>query len=360
MEKLFGLSKIRNKNLAFVSLLRKVRNISIIVFILCITAAAVWLVSDNSKLFAADKESNVQSEEAVISYKNTDTSINAMLCISFNSSIHTDSWQIYLNNELFDTFETKNGVSADYKKEAVLQKEAEQSLELKSVRGKELTYSINDLLSEENIVNIEIEGDFKPAAVKLQLQNPELPNGCEATSLAMLMSAAGIETDKLEAAQAIPTEDFSQDQQGRLCAPNPEQFYAGKAESKTRGFYAFVPPVKQAAENLIKDAGLCLQAVDLTGSEFQEIEKILENGSPVMLWITIDYGKLRYCENFSWIQTDTSESYLPIANLHCVLAEYKDEESFTVFDPIKGELNISSDKLKYVYEQMGKRALYIG
>lgn len=120
-----------------------------------------------------------------------------------------------------------------------------------------------------------------------------------------------------------------------------------------------MPPVQQAANLLLNDAGLALQAIDITGYEFEDVFQILKCGTPVMLWITIDYGALRYCKDFSWIRTDTNESYLPIANLHCVLATFANEENVRIFDPIRGELELSYERCKYVYEQMGKRAIYI-
>lgn len=357
MEKIFGLSKIRSKKIAIKVLIKIIRNI-FIALLICISATAIIFAAVNSNLLKTTQNNEEDIKKTVITYKNNETSKNANVCLLFNSTIHTDYWEIYLNNELLDTFVSQNGVQALLEKKVVLNETESQNIILKSSSGKELNFNINDIFTGENEINIEIGGDYKPVEIELQLQNPELPNGCEATSLAMLLSSAGLKTDKIDAAKAIPTENFSQDEQGRLCAPNPEQFYAGRPESKTRGFYAFVPPVQQAANDLFNAAQISLQAKDISGSEFEDIDLLLKNGSPVMLWITIDYGALRYCKNFSWIQTDTKESYIPVANLHCVIAKYSNE-AYTVFDPIQGEIQIGYQKLKYVYEQMGKRALYV-
>lgn len=52
--------------------------------------------------------------------------------------------------------------------------------------------------------------ELKFAPVELILQNPELPNGCEVTSLAMLLTSAGFPVDHVKLYQQyLPTKEFT-------------------------------------------------------------------------------------------------------------------------------------------------------
>lgn len=78
--------------------------------------------------------------------------------------------------------------------------------------------------------------------IQLQLQNPELPNGCEVTSLAMLLTAAGYPVDKLELYEYLPREEFSYSGSARL-GPNPQEAFAGDPASASGGWYCLEGPV---------------------------------------------------------------------------------------------------------------------
>lgn len=63
--------------------------------------------------------------------------------------------------------------------------------------------------------------------VRTVLQNPELPNGCEAASLAALLKYKGVPADKLDLAYGyIPRGDIEETTDGRT-GPDPELAYAG-------------------------------------------------------------------------------------------------------------------------------------
>ena len=60
--------------------------------------------------------------------------------------------------------------------------------------------------------------------VTLQLQEPQLPNGCEVTSLAMVLGWAGYPVDKLELYEGyLPRQDFTETPEGWKLGGNPEE-----------------------------------------------------------------------------------------------------------------------------------------
>ena len=74
--------------------------------------------------------------------------------------------------------------------------------------------------------------------VTLQLQEPQLPNGCEVTSLPMVLGWAGYPVDKLELYEGyLPRQDFTETPEGWKVGGNPEDVYVGDAASKLGGWY---------------------------------------------------------------------------------------------------------------------------
>ena len=74
-------------------------------------------------------------------------------------------------------------------------------------------------------------------SVKIPLlsQNPVLPNGCEVTSLAMVLSSAGYPVEPVELyEQYLPVRGFTYVSSQRD-GPSPEEFYVGDATSRNGG-----------------------------------------------------------------------------------------------------------------------------
>jgi|GEM_PF-447524 len=120
--------------------------------------------------------------------------------------------------------------------------------------------------------------------VRTVLQNPELPNGCEAASLAALLKYKGVPADKLDLAYGyIPRGDIEETTDGRT-GPDPELAYAGDPAAGL-GFYCFAQPVAQGANAYLAAQGSALRAADITGVTGQGLLQYLRGGDPVIVWI---------------------------------------------------------------------------
>lgn len=195
-------------------------------------------------------------------------------------------------------------------------------------------------------------------AVEPVLQNPDLPNGCEAASLAALLRYAGVEADAVELAAAwIPREDFSYSGPDRF-GPDPETAYVGDAASANGGWYCFAAPVAVGANNYLSFIGSDLRAEDLTGASFAELQEHLAAGRPVAVWFTQDYQDPRRNSGFTWT-LPSGETYTPYGNLHCVVLAGVEGEECLLADPLAGSTRVDRDTFERIYTAMGSRALVV-
>lgn len=200
----------------------------------------------------------------------------------------------------------------------------------------------------------------EPAQVELQLQEPELPNGCEATSLAMALTAAGYPADKTEIAfAALPAEGFWYDSNGTRHGADPDAAYAGDPSSPSGGWYCLEGPAAAAADSWIQQCGGSSGAEILTGLDRRQLESKLQAGVPVVAWVTRDYGPARYADYYGWLLPDGSW-YTPYDNLHCVLvAGLEPDGSYRVADPLAGWQTVDPDSFWAGFQALGCRALAI-
>lgn len=195
--------------------------------------------------------------------------------------------------------------------------------------------------------------------VELQRQTPELPNGCEVTSLAMLLTAAGYPVDKVTLyEQYLPTESFQILETGRV-GPSPEAAYAGDAASTTGGWYCFEGPVLAAGNAWLNTNGGLVAMRDLTGLTQAELDALLTAGVPVVAWVTRGYTQPLYAGYFSWILPDGTV-YVPYDNLHCVVVTAKSADQYQIADPLAGWQSVSAQMFWDSFSSMGCRAVTVG
>ena len=188
--------------------------------------------------------------------------------------------------------------------------------------------------------------------VRTVLQNPELPNGCEAASLAALLKYKGVPADKLDLAYGyIPRGDIEETTDGRT-GPDPELAYAGDPAAGL-GFYCFAQPVAQGANAYLAAQGSALRAVDITGVTGQGLLQYLRGGDPVIVWITKDLSAPR-TGGYTWLLADTGETYVPYVNLHCVVLAGWDGA-----DPLQGRRRVDAAAFLQCFRQMGSRAVVV-
>ena len=157
-----------------------------------------------------------------------------------------------------------------------------------------------------------------PEAVLLDVpvvyQWPEMPNGCEATALTMLLQYYGFAADKLSVAyDYIPRSDFTY---------------------------------------------TTLRAVDISGADGYVLRRSIAQGRPVVVWATIGFEPLVYSD-YSWRLYSDSSVYHPYKNLHCLVVCGYDADYFYIRDPLYGALQIECGTFLLRYAEMERRAVVL-
>lgn len=196
-----------------------------------------------------------------------------------------------------------------------------------------------------------------PLDVPVMLQDPALPNGCEAVSLAAALDYAGVAADPLDLTYGyIPRRPFTEQGSTRW-GPSPEEAYPGDPASG-RGFYCFAAPLAQGANACLDAVGACARAHDITGVTFRGLREYLDQGTPVVVWVTTDYGPPR-TGSFQWTVPATGKPVTALANAHCVVLTALGRTRCMVMDPLQSNLTLRTEEFLSCFEAMGSRALVV-
>lgn len=202
-----------------------------------------------------------------------------------------------------------------------------------------------------------IKEEVKPLVildVPIIRQLPELPRGCEVTSLAMLLQDAGVQVDKLTLAEQMKKDPTPfQLQNGKVYFGNPHDGFVGDMYSLTKpGLGVYNEPIEQLAKKYLPN-----QIVNLTGSDFIELQKYLSNGSPIWIITNSTFQKLPESAFHEW---NTPSGPIKITYYeHSVVITGYDNDYIYFNDPLTGEKNKKAPKADFLdaWVQMGRQAI---
>jgi len=181
------------------------------------------------------------------------------------------------------------------------------------------------------------------------LQKPELPNGCEITSLATLLQANGVMGSKLELESYLNKVEFKIID-GVKYGGDPEVSFVGDPKKNT-GWYAFEQPIIEAGNKFLQES-----ASHLTVIKTDQFIELLNRGHALAVWTTLDLSPIRY--GCGWY-LEEGRKIEAIKNLHCIVIYGYDREHYFVMDPLKGKIKLKRITVEKSYEDMGKRAITI-
>jgi uncharacterized protein YvpB len=197
----------------------------------------------------------------------------------------------------------------------------------------------------------EAKSNKKSLNVSPLCQYPELPTGCEITSLTILLNYYGITADKCDLADnyldkgAVGTVDF------RVA------FEGDPRDGNSYGCYA--PVIEKTANRYISVSGSALTAKDITGTEFESLFDYIDNGMPVVVWATLDLQQGH--KSVTWnVNGQSLTWYTPE---HCMVLTGYDYDTSTVqvADPVHGDIrSYDMATFKNRYEALYKQAVIIG
>jgi uncharacterized protein YvpB len=180
-------------------------------------------------------------------------------------------------------------------------------------------------------------------------QLPELPRGCEVTSLAMMIQQAGVGVGKMELAKEVREVPFK----ANGLKGNPYDGFVGNMYTFSQpGLGVYNGPIQELAEKYLPN-----RVVNLTGYDFSYVYKMLDKGVPVWVITNSWFSHLPSSQFTTW---QTSSGPLKITyREHSVLVTGYDDNYIYVNDPLYHKANRAVKKAEFIaaWNQMGKQAI---
>ena len=191
-------------------------------------------------------------------------------------------------------------------------------------------------------------GDLK-SNFKAINQNPELPTGCEVTSLTMSLNYLGVNADKLDIADnyidkgPIGSTDFN------------KKFVGDPRDVNSYGCYA--PVIVNAANKYLTAKGSSLNATNISGKDLEELfTSYTDKNIPVMVWGTVDNREGQYTTTWK-VDGQDLKWYSPE---HCMVLVGYDNDKVWVADPMHGDVrSYKKSTFKDRYNSLKKQAVVI-
>ncbi len=189
-------------------------------------------------------------------------------------------------------------------------------------------------------------------SIKVQYiyQDPELPTGCEITSLTMLLNYLGFDVEKTELADDYLEKDYT-------ATKSIDEAFLGDPRWDG-GYGCNAPVIVDAAEKYLKDQKSSLKVQNITGTDFDDLYEYIYNDIPVIVWSSMNLMEVE--KNFCYKDDKGNDVYW-YDNEHCMLLCGYDKERnlVTAADPLSGLMLYDADRFRYIYEEMNKQAVII-
>ena len=186
--------------------------------------------------------------------------------------------------------------------------------------------------------------------VPLENQYPDLPNGCEVTSLSMLLRYYGIKVNKLNLSENIKHVSSYTDN-GKYRG-NPHVGFVGYMSQANAGWCVYNEPLEQVAlkyTNRIRN---------FTSHDFIEVMKLVSDGHPVLIITTTNFNHVGDMQ--TW-ETAQGEVHVTPSSHACVITGFDKKARIVYVNDPFGHKNKKTPwkNLEKSYNQQGKQALYL-
>lgn len=182
-----------------------------------------------------------------------------------------------------------------------------------------------------------------------QMDHPILYNGCEVTSLTMILQYNNVSVSKNDVAAWLPSVPIIYENGLR---GNPNEAFVGDITGYDYGFSVYHGPIAVLASNFVAADRI----KDISGSPFEAVIAALNDGHPVWTITSTTYAPVDDMEVWQTPSGEVSISYKE----HSVVVVGYDENYFYVNDPY-GQKNQPVEKSAFIasWEQFGSQAIYI-
>ena len=180
------------------------------------------------------------------------------------------------------------------------------------------------------------------------LQNPELPNGCEIVSLAIVLRYLGFEVDPVELSDKYL-------EKGKFGEDTPFKKYIGDPKTNM-GTGCYAPCIVKAANNFLDDNNSELSCIDVSGKSLDELQAYVDEGIPVIIWGTVFMDcSPDICFSY-WYETGWVTWY---SHSHCLVMTGHSKSTYIFADPLYGIANYDRESVRISYNQAYQQACII-
>lgn len=185
-------------------------------------------------------------------------------------------------------------------------------------------------------------------------QMPQLPRGCEVTSLTMLLNYTGVKVDKMTLAQQVKKDPSPYKVvNGKKYFGNPNIGFVGNMYTFSKpGFGVYNQPIKELAERYKPG-----RIVNLSGQSFDAVLNYVSLGHPV--WV-ITTSTFAYVPSKYWQTWYTAQGPIRITmKEHSVLITGYDSKYIYFNDPLDGTKNKKKPLKPFTdgWKQFGNQAI---
>ena len=222
---------------------------------------------------------------------------------------------------------------------------------------------VREIEKEQESIVVTVERDELSSthydSVKLDVSNitqkPELPTGCEITSLATTLNYLfpSNDVDKVQLSDMLLPK-------GNIGITNPAKAFIGNPRLEL-SYGCYAPVIVETANSYLEQlrvSGVKYNAYDITGTNFNDLLKYILDGYPVMVWETINMSETYISKTWN---IDNEE--VPWhANEHCMvlIGFNNNNHTYLMADPLKnGITEYDMDIVEQRYNQLGKQAVVI-
>jgi len=189
--------------------------------------------------------------------------------------------------------------------------------------------------------------------VPLHCQLPELKNGCEVTSLSMLLGWGGVNVDKMKLASQVAKDPTPyQIINGQIHWGHPNRGFVGDITGVHIGYSVYHGPVLNLTKSYHK-------AIDITGQSFAQVLENIAQGKPVWVITSFSFAKVPP-EDWHTVISPIG-SYQMSYNEHSVVITGTTADSLWINDPyacIK-DRKVARAPFQQAWEQFGHQAIIL-
>ncbi len=190
--------------------------------------------------------------------------------------------------------------------------------------------------------------------VPIVRQMPELPRGCEVTSLTMLLNYTGIKVNKMTLAKQVKKDPTTYKVvNGKKYFGNPNYGFVGDMYTfKKPGFGVYNKPIAALANQYKPN-----RIVNLSGQSFESVLNYVSTGHPV--WI-INTSWFSIVPNSYWQTWNTPQGPVRITmKEHSVVVTGYDSKYVYFNDPLDGQKNKKKPMKQFIdgWKQYGSQAI---